>query len=478
MINIISDHFSALYAKNIISELFPECCFSWDKNIECQMFISNTPTTVRAKIVIDDTVNECTEEFSVHINDRLATTTAIGKAIIKYAKTKNVDVPPYGVLTGVRPFKIAIDLLSRYDYDNVIYKLKNTYLVSEDKIELLLSAAMYDQKLRENHTSKDASVYISIPFCPSRCNYCSFISSSAPSKLGLIDLYVDELIFEIERISELIYNNSLNLKSIYIGGGTPTVLSEEQLKRLLSEIDQKLPKNHLIEYTLEAGRPDTINKNKLDVMKSFGITRTCINCQSTDDNVLKAIGRNHTADEFFKAFELAQSYGFDCINTDVIAGLNTDTLTSFKKTIDDVIALSPESITVHTLCVKKSSTIKLEEMMQLEKNVDDYLSWAKSMCILNAYLPYYLYKQKYSVGNHENVGYCKHGKECYYNIAMMNEIEHVFGIGAGASSKLVGCNDNGKIEHFYNFKYPTEYIGNKQKIYNKIEEINTVLRNQ
>lgn len=475
MITAFGNHITDLYTKNILSELFPEFCFSETKNINCEVSVQVLSKCVKAKITVDGNTYTCSENFSDHINDRLALTTAIGKSVIKYATEKGRPSAPYGVLTGVRPFKIAVDLLSRFDYDEVIKKLKSNYLVADDKIELLLSVAMYDQKVKLEHQKNDVSVYVSIPFCPTRCNYCSFISSAAPSKLDLLGAYVDDLLKEIEAVADLINRRSLNLKSIYIGGGTPTVLNKELLNKLLNHIASTLPVDSLIEYTLEAGRPDTIDTDKLDVMKSHGVTRTCVNCQSTNDGVLSAIGRAHTAEQFFKAFETVKSYGFDTVNTDVIAGLDTDTFETFKKTIDDVISLSPESITVHTLCVKKSAALKNGNALNNANNVDAYLSYSKESCISRGLLPYYLYKQKYSLGNHENVGYCLNSHECHYNIAMMNEIEHIIGVGAGSTSRLVGLNSNGKIEHFANYKYPMEYIGDYEKIKNNVLSMEKLL---
>lgn len=476
MINVSGDFLTDLYAKNILSELFPDYCFSVEKNINCTVTTVSDECSVTACLTVNGKEYKVREKFENHLNARLAITTSVGKAIISYASSLSRVKPPYGVLTGVRPFKIAVDLLARFEYDQVIERLKQIYLVDNEKIELLLSAAMYDQKIRSAHHKNDASVYISIPFCPSRCNYCSFISSAAPSKLQLLDPYVDELIKEITLLSSIVERNDISLKSIYIGGGTPTILNPQQLKRLLSAISTAFQPSYLKEFTLEAGRPDTISREKLDIMKSFAVTRTCVNCQSTDDNVLAAIGRQHSAKDFFDAFELVREYDFETVNTDIIAGLDGDNFDSFKKTVDDVISLSPESITVHTLCVKKSSTIKTNDSANIDKNIDDWIKYSKSECISGGFLPYYLYKQKYTVGNHENVGYCIHSHECHYNISMMNEIENIFGIGAGATSRIVGCNTNGKIEHFSNYKYPTEYIGGFDKVSKNLNEIEQLIK--
>ena len=475
MINTSGDLLTDLYTKNIIAEHFPEFCFSDTLHIECRSSVITSESSVTANICINEKNYTCTEKYSDHMNNRLATTCALGKAVIEFSKSKSRQIAPYGVLTGVRPFKITVDLLARYDYDEVIKRLKKTYLVSDDKIDLLLNTAMYDQKIRMSHQKNDVSVYISIPFCPTRCNYCSFISSAAPSKLEILDAYIDELICEINAVSEMISKKNLNLKSIYIGGGTPTVLTASQLQKLLCQVNRSFRCDSLLEFTVEAGRPDTIDAEKLDIIKKAEVSRICVNCQSTDNNVLNAIGRKHTAEEFFKAFQLVDNYDFDTVNTDIIAGLDTDTFDSFKKTVDDVLALRPDSITVHTLCIKKSASLRSNDNGVLSKNIDDYISYAKSSCIFEGFLPYYLYKQKYSIGNHENVGYCQASHECHYNIAMMNEIEHVFGIGAGATSKILGSRNDGKIEHFANFKYPTEYIGGSEKVHSNIIAMEALL---
>lgn len=475
MINVVGDEITNLYTRHIIAELFPEACFSESFHINCSTSVTQTEKQAIAKVTINGESFAQTENFFDHITPRLAITTAVGKAVISYGMNKGRSTPPYGVLTNVRPFKIASDLISRYDYDLVAEKLFENYWVSKGKIELLLSSAMFDYNFKSQHKKNDVSVYISIPFCPTRCNYCSFVSTAAPSKLGLLKSYVDDVIKEAVLVSKFIEKHSLRVKSIYIGGGTPTILSAEELDRLLICVNSVFSKENLVEITLEAGRPDTITYDKLEIMKKHAVTRTCVNCQSTNDEVLKTIGRGHSADDFFRAFELVQSFSFNTVNIDVIAGLDGDTSSSFKSTINDVISLSPENITVHTLCMKKSSHLKSEQKAIYEMNIDKWIFYSKEQCILNGFYPYYLYRQKYSVGNHENVGYSIRGHECYYNIAMMNEIENVIGIGAGATSKLVGYTPTGKIEHFANYKYPTEYIGNEQKIIDNLTEMDKLI---
>ncbi len=466
-----------LYVKNIIGEVFPECCFSSVNNIDIQTSVKYYDSCVCVTLNINGTLLTSSELYENHLNKRLALTTAIGKAVIEYALQNGKKSPPYGVLTGVRPFKIAIDLLSRFEYDLALKRLKETYLVSEDKNELLISSAMYDRKVRENHKKNDCSIYISIPFCPSRCNYCSFISAIAPSKLNMLEEYTDKLLEEISLYSVFLNENNLNLKSVYIGGGTPTVLSPELLDRLLKALCEKIPLSDCCEFTVEAGRPDTISEEKVKILKDYNVDRVCVNCQTTNDEVLKTIGRGHTNKDFLNAFETVKKAGFKTVNTDIIAGLDLESLDSFKNTVNEVIDLQPESITVHTLCLKKSSEKRLlNEIALTHDGIDDFISYAKSECILSGYLPYYLYKQKYTLGNHENEGYCKYGHESFYNIAMMNEIEHIFGLGAGATSRIIGDSYTSKIEHFENYKYPYEYIKDNSKLLKNLEEMTRLLK--
>ncbi|MBE6700818.1 MAG: coproporphyrinogen dehydrogenase HemZ [Ruminococcaceae bacterium] len=464
-----------LYTKTIISELFPEFCFSERKNIKCVTKVVTIGKSVKVTVDLDGEKISKEEKISDYRTPRLATTSAIGKAIIDFAKSKGIDAPPYGVLTGVRPFKIATDLISDYGTHDAIFRLRNNYLVSEEKISVLLSAAKYDKKAKEVHNENDCSIYISIPFCPTRCNYCSFISSSSPNQLTMLPAYVKELIKELKLTLDFIYKNNMKIKSLYIGGGTPTILSSDLLESLLKSVVTNVNTKTLEEFTLEAGRPDTITEEKLSVMKLFGVTRTCVNCQSTNDEVLKRIGRKHSADDFYKAFELVKKANFHTVNTDIIAGLDGENFNSFKSTLDSVLSLKPENITVHTLCIKKSADIKNKTENNSLKNIDDFIKYSFSSCILNSYSPYYLYKQKYSVGNHENIGYCTEGHESHYNIAMMNEIEHIFGIGAGATSRLLPSNPRGKIHHFANYKYPTEYLNDPLKYQNNIYRMQEIL---
>lgn len=473
MIRASGDASTSLYLKNILSEIFPEYCFSQDENINASVSVTRTESYAEATVIINGKEFTVKEFFENHQSQSLAATAAIGKAAIAYGKELQRKLPPYGVLIGVRPFKIASELLLRFG-SKASEILTERYLIEEEKVSLLIDTSKFDIEAKSRHCEKDFSIYVSIPFCPSRCHYCSFISST-PHNAEITEKYVDALIKEISLFLPIIEKKGLRLRSVYVGGGTPTILHKEALKRLLSFINSSIDVSSLAEFTVEAGRPDTITEEKLEIIKLFGADRISVNCQTTNDDVLKLIGRKHTRDDFLKAFDSVKKYGFKTINTDLIAGLQGESLESFKKSLSDVISLSPENITVHTLSLKKSADLKSSENIDLiSDSIDKSVKYAKEECISSGYLPYYLYKQKYSLGNHENVGYTKKGHESYYNVAMMNEIETILGFGAGATSRIIRKGYE-KIEHLENYKYPTEYLESEEKMLKNLEKINSIL---
>jgi oxygen-independent coproporphyrinogen-3 oxidase len=310
------------------------------------------------------------------------------------------------------------------------------------------------------------SVYISIPFCPSRCTYCSFISYATPKLFSLIPEYVLRLTNDIKRTFDEINEKKLNVLSIYIGGGTPTVLSAEQLDAILSTIDKCTDVSKLKEFTLEGGRPDTITEEKLKIAKKYGITRFSVNPQSLNDNVLLSIGRKHTVEDFLNAYKLVKDSKIGFINTDLIAGLDSDTFETFKATIDKIIELSPDNVTVHSFSVKKSAQILRDNQDIYDKTNDDAIKsvdYAYKMLTQNGYIPYYMYRQKNTICDLENVGYAKKDTFGIYNVLMMSDCHTVYGIGAGATTKLVS-NNNGifEINRIFSPKYPYEYLQDKQ----------------
>lgn len=381
--------------------------------------------------------------------------------------------PQWGLLTGVRPAKLIHALSNKLGSDDRASDyFKNELLVSPHKTALARRVAQSENAIIALSQPKSFSLYISIPFCPTRCSYCSFVSSSMKSAKRLIPQYVELLKQEIIETARIAGDLNLRLESIYFGGGTPTTLEASQLQELIEVIEQSFDLSHLREYTIEAGRPDTLTREKLEVINSGFKKRISINPQTMNDDVLKVIGRAHTAGQAVDMFSLARQVGISNINMDVIAGLPTDTLQSFVDTIDKIIALSPESITVHTLSLKRSSTLAGQDRSFLKDSelVSDMLNKAQEKLYLNGYFPYYMYRQSRMVGNLENVGWSKVGYECLYNVFMMDETHTILSCGAGAVTKLRVPGVN-KIERIFNYKYPFEYVSGFETILERKQRI-------
>ena len=383
--------------------------------------------------------------------------------------------PPWGILTGVRPSKLMNTLIRELGAEGAEAFFREKLLVTDGKTRL--TAAVAAQEARIMHTSRpdSFSLYISIPFCPSRCSYCSFVSHSisTPSARKLVEPYVELLEREIAQCGSIADALGLHLETIYIGGGTPTSLSAPQLSRLCSAVAQHFLADSAREFTVEAGRPDTITREKLLVLREAGVTRVSINPQTLNDDVLERIGRRHTAAQALDCFRTARDLGFGNINMDLIAGLDGDTPESFARTLDGVLALSPENVTVHTLALKRASRLVTQENASSAAGgsvVGQMLETVLDRCTQDGYTPYYMYRQSRSVGNFENVGWCRPGFEGLYNIFMMEEVHTVLACGAGAVTKL--RNTDGKvIERIFNFKYPYEYISRFDELTERKERI-------
>lgn len=376
--------------------------------------------------------------------------------------------PSWGMLTGVRPSKVAMEMLLNGNSKTKVRKiLNNDYFVIPKKAALATDIAKREQKIIGNPDIKDCSIYISIPFCPSRCSYCSFVSYTTPKLLSLIPAYLDKLCADLDVMLNTVNELKLNLKTIYIGGGTPTILSVDQLERLLSLIDDKVDIYSLEEFTLEGGRPDTITAEKLAVAKKHGVTRISVNPQSLNEQVIKAIGRSHSIEDFYRAYDIAVESGIDIINTDLIAGLPGDNFKYFSATFDKIVALEPQNITVHTFCVKKAADILTQNQNVYSikgGDVGKCVDYSQLRAQAAGYLPYYMYRQKNTVGNYENVGFAQEGTEGLYNVYMMEEVHSILAVGAGAVTKLVEYHpaniSSTKINRYFNPKYPYEYLDN------------------
>ena len=366
---------------------------------------------------------------------------------------------PWGALTGIRPSKMVREWFALgWTDDKIIATLADPFCCKREKAQLALIVAKAERDLTKRiyQTRNPVGIYISIPFCPTRCVYCSFNVDHNYASKDIYREYVTTIVHECKAQAERLRKIGGAVSSIYIGGGTPTVLPENLLELLLDSVGPILGPTE--EYTVEAGRPDTLTKNKLDILRRYGVNRIAVNPQTLNDKTLSIIGRKHTAADFFRAFHLARDAGFTCINTDIIAGLPGETPDDIRRTMEGITELSPENITVHTLAVKRASRLnesRGEYALPTARITEEMLTTANAACQNAGLHPYYLYRQKNMVGMFENVGYSKPGHECLYNVGMMAETQTVLGIGAGAVSKFV---ENGKITREFNVKNPEIYI--------------------
>ena len=367
---------------------------------------------------------------------------------------------PWGILTGVRPVKLLRRLAEESSEEQAVKKFEKDFFVSNEKIALSRETEHNERKILELSKPESFSLYVGIPFCPSRCSYCSFVMASIERAEKLIEPYTKLLCEEIKQTAEIANKLGLRLETVYFGGGTPTTLSAEQLDTVLGTVNNSFDMSTCREFTVEAGRPDTIDIAKLFALKENKVDRISINPQTVNDEVLKTIGRKHTAQQFFDAFELARKCGFDNINTDLIAGLPTDTPESFKNSLDSIVRLNAECITVHTLCMKRASRLTTEGVtldLQQARDAREMLAYTQNILGQNEYIPYYMYRQSRMVGNLENVGWSKRGFESLYNVYVMDETHTILACGSGGVTKLKRNNPD-YLERIFNFKYPYEYI--------------------
>ena len=368
------------------------------------------------------------------------------------------EPPPWGALAGVRPTKITTKfLLEGGSLRSAGTMLKQIYYVTPARRQLCLEASQATVQAARLLEPRDISVYVGIPFCPTRCAYCSFVSASTSRSGGLVEPYLQALSREIQAVGQMLASSGLRARTLYIGGGTPTTLTACQLNRLLDLIDRSLDLTGCLEYTVEAGRPDTITQEKLQVLARHGVGRVSINPQSMDDRVLALCGRRHKAAQIPEGFRMARQAGFSSINMDLIAGLPGDTPAGFRGSLEAVAALGPENITIHTLALKKGADLyQHPENLPNTEDVAEMVRFSQEFLRQQGYQPYYLYRQKYMSGNFENVGWCKPGKACLYNIYMMEELHSIVALGAGATSKANF--PGGRLERFANPKFPQQYM--------------------
>lgn len=405
-------------------------------------------------------------------NEKKLKKTLIVKAMHQVLKSYYKVTPDYGILTGVRVVKI---LLTAKNYGNSDEKIKQimkeTYEVTDEKIKLLWDILKIEEKyIDEEINKKNYNLYIGIPFCPTKCSYCSF-TSFVNFNDDKINAYLDNLVYEIEKTIEFALNKHLNLNTVYIGGGTPSVLNEEQINRIFNQIKKYYDLAKIKEITFEAGRPDTLNEEKLNCLKNNYVNRISINPQTMNGKTLEAMGRKHSVEDIVEKYKIARKIGFESINMDIILGLPGETEEDVKHTIEKIVELKPDNITVHCLAYKKNSELT-RESSELLKDYDLIRKMhdaVKEKCQDSGYKPYYMYRQKNIKGNSENVGYTLSSKESIYNMIIIEEIETILACGIGASSKIL--TENNSHVPIRNFKSLEEYTGRINEIIEKKEKM-------
>lgn len=378
----------------------------------------------------------------------------------------------WGIVTGVRPVKLLRRLIREQGEEQALRWFRERLLVGEDKTALCRRTLEAEDKILSLSRPDSFSLYVSVPFCPTRCDYCSFVSQTVERAARLIPAYVERLNEEIAYTGALAKSLGLRLETVYFGGGTPTTLSAEQLAAVLRAVEDSFDLSALREYTVEAGRPDTVAEDKLRTLKAAGVSRVSINPQTLRNDVLRAIGRRHTVEQFYDAFALARRCGLDNINTDLIAGLPGDDAEGFYGTLEGILSLAPESITVHTLSMKRASNLVIQRRADYRAQDDAVRMVAYSARRLPqaGYHPYYLYRQSRMVGNQENVGWALDGRDGLYNVYIMDETHTILACGAGAVTKLKQPGTD-HLERVFNYKFPYEYNAGLEEMLARKEQV-------
>ena len=395
---------------------------------------------------------------------------ALKLSFFRAARDITGATPSWGALTGIRPAKLVRTMLEEgYTPARADRELRDVYCVSPARRRLALESAQAGLRAKRGLKPNDISLYIGIPFCPTRCAYCSFVSASVEKSFALIPPYLEALTAEVEAAGRMVRETGLRVKSFYMGGGTPTTLSAGQMDALLTAVNKAFDLSGCVEYCIEAGRPDTIDREKLQVLLDHGADRISVNPQSLEPQVLRAIGRQHSPEDIERAMTLATSMGFPHVNMDLIAGLPADTPEGFRRTLDKCLTFGADNITVHTLSLKKGSRILLEGLpIPTAEAVAEMLDYADPALRARGFAPYYLYRQKYMSGSFENVGWCISGAEGLYNIYIMEELHSILSLGAGGSTKMVDAQRN-RIERVFHPKFPLEYIQRPEKLAENLE---------
>lgn len=468
---LIQTGFSCEYEMNIFIKMF----FDKSENVSVFTDFSYENETIHAAAKIEYNGKNYTAEYSYKYKkknkraDKIVSRCFVVRAFCDAAQNiKRVSIP-WGALSGIRPAKVVRQMKeSGMTTAEIKNELKNVFGVEEKKIRLALEVAENETEILSGVSDDSISVYIGIPFCPSKCLYCSFVSSDLRTGKKYVDEYVRLLDKEIEKTAEVIKKLGFYIENIYIGGGTPTSISNEQLRAVLSSVKKYFDLSKIKEYTLEAGRADTITREKLETAKAFGVNRISINPQTMNDITLERVGRRHSAQMVRDTFLLARDVGFNNINMDLIAGLPGENFDMFKYSLEEVVKLDPEDVTVHSLCIKRAAAFRFSDYDLTDSDeMNKMLDYTQMRMMETNRSPYYMYRQKNISGNLENVGYAKPGCYSFYNVNIMEEVQNIIAVGGGGASKIVMGD---RIERVFNFKDPCEYIRRFDEILQKKDE--------
>ena len=481
MIEIIQNGFKCSYEMRLFAGLF----FSDDEDVIIMQNFIYKGNVINAYTHILFCGTSYFEDYYFKFNTYGRTNKTIKKIFIATCtksfyhaamRIRKINLP-WGAMCGIRPAKNVRELKEEgYSSDEIRDIFHRVYEVSEDKTELAMTVAENEKNIISDIGKKSVSIYIGIPFCPTRCVYCSFVSTDIRVSGKYMDGFCEKLILEIDKTAELLKRTGLYTENIYIGGGTPTTLPPHWLESILRRIYDKFDMSHVKEFTVEAGRPDTITYDKLDVLKKYAVNRISINPQTMNDVTLKKIGRGHNKEMVYKAFDMARKTGFKVINTDLIAGLPDETPDMYKSSLEEIINLRPENITVHSLCIKSAANFKFtDNELAKSEYMNEMLSYTQMRMNEEGYIPYYMYRQKNSSGNLENVGYAIPGTMNSYNVNIMEEKQTIIALGGGGSSKIV---IGDRIERVFNFKDPLEYIRRFDDILKKKDETEVIINGQ
>ncbi len=478
MITLEQHGFECEYEMGVFIRLY----LKQDEDAAVKTFFSEEDAVCRCECIIEYGGRRISAEDTRHFRDfydddvrRQARRGAVVGSFCRAAEKIRKIPLPWGIMSGIRPVKIVRSLIEKgYSGEQAAEIFGEVFGVSPQKRSLSLEVYKNEKPVLDSHDSKSAGLYIGIPFCPTRCSYCSFISSPIKTSGRYIPEFVSLLTEEIKVTSELMERTGIYPETIYIGGGTPTSLSEYDLDRILCALDPVIEKSGVKEITLEAGRPDTISRSKLETALKHGVNRISINPQTMHSETLEKIGRRHTPEDIERSFYTARECGFKAINMDLIAGLPGEDFEMFRESLERVAALGSENITVHTLCIKRAAdTAKDFNDAARAGHTAEMLEYSYDRLKELSYSPYYMYRQKNMAGNLENVGYSKSGYEGIYNIKIMEEVQSIIALGGGGASKAVMGD---RIERVFNFKDASEYIRRfdeiierKKKIFDMIE---------